>query len=85
MPEVDKFKSDILDAMKNENNPRFRARFIELLGYCSDENLITIFEDELKNTNADIITWALFSLENHPSKNGISIAKKFKANHPEFS
>ena len=84
LPEVNKFKSRLIDAMKREENAKIRARFIELLGYCSDESLIALFEQELFNSHHDVVSWALFALENNPSQKGKDIAKKFRKENPNF-
>ena len=85
LPDVKKFKNDLVHAMKHEKNGKMRARFIELLGHCLDESLIEDFEKELSNPHHDVVSWSLFALENNPSPKGKNIAKKFREENPEFS
>lgn len=85
LPDVENFKDDLIAAMKREKNGKMRARFIELLGYCSDESLINDFEKELSNSHHDVVSWTLFALEKNPSPKGKDIARKFRKENPEFS
>jgi len=85
LPIVDRYKTEILDAMERESDTQTKAKFIELLGHCKDESLIVVFKNELKNRNEEIVNWCLFALENNPSKEGHKIAKEFRKKNPRFS
>jgi succinate dehydrogenase flavin-adding protein (antitoxin of CptAB toxin-antitoxin module) len=84
LPLVDKYKDQIILAMQRESNTKIRARFIELLGYSTDESLVEIFKKELECGDDEIINWCLFALENNPSHVGKNLAQDFRAKNPRF-
>ena len=56
IPRVDRFKNDLLTAMRQQKDGKKRARLIELLAHSKDESLIEVFKQELESEEFDVIS-----------------------------
>lgn len=83
VPRVCSYKAEMVQRMVDESDPFTRAKFIELLGYARDRELVALIAKELEHSARDVTDWAVWSLEELGFPEGLEIAKRYKLEHPE--
>jgi len=69
--------------MQTEQDPRTRAKFIELLGEAKDHKIIPLLKKELAHAHREVRYWAVLSLEFSGFSEAEQMAHEYKQQHPE--
>jgi HEAT repeat protein len=76
------FIDDLIKLTTQEENPRIRARFVELLGDSSNSKVIPYLRQELKHSERHVRSWAYTALEYFGEPEASKIAEEFKLANP---
>ena len=79
---INSYFPEIVQLMKNEQDPDLRAKFVEIIGDSMNEKSIPILSQELKHPDYGVRCWAWNSLNTMNMRFAQEIADSYKAQNP---